>query len=299
MGITNWVRTMPKEDRPTVILEFGTDTGQTTVPTPNGTTYEIPDPRCEPRPMLHRYTAGFLVPEDQSWLRLATFEAQASELFQTLLNFPVGVLPTPHQAVTSCRNRAGQHPITISFLGHQRLEKGFAMVPGLVDRLLKTLNNVRVLVHNGWPEGCVIQQNMLRDIAARDPRLILNEETADATLWSQLLEQSDIIVCPYRRNRFISSYSAVATEAIANAIPLVVPAGTTLDSLLQQFGNPGVTFEGDDIDSCEESIFRATVTAVQSMDELAHLAEEASLRWNKTRGAKCLADTMLAWHSRS
>ena len=290
-ALVQWGKSLPPEARPTVIIEFGTDPGVDLVETPERIHVRPHDPQVDPRAILHRYTARQLNDQDQQWLRLATYDAQSSSVFQFLLSFPVLTLPLPQRAVTGCRDRTGQRPITIGIMGHQRREKGYGMVPELVARLLSARNDVRFLVHNGWPEGLVEQQQALRNIAAADSRLILNEEAAGHELWSHLLDQSDLIVCPYQRGRFIASYSAVASEAISNAIPLVVPAGTTLNGVLREFGNPGTTFDQDTPDS----VFQATMAALDDFDRLASLAKQASLQWDRTRGAARLVDTMISW----
>lgn len=295
MGVVRWAQSRPRDERPTVIMEFGTDPGLQAIDTPEGMRFAPQDTRVDARAVLLRYAARHLTPEDRDWLRLATFDAQSSSIFQMLLDFPVGTLPLPQQAVTPCRDRTGRRPITIGILGHQRGEKGFDKVPALVERLLAERNDIRVLVHNGWPDGMVTQQQQLRDLAARDSRLELDERTADGVLWAQLLDRSDLIVCPYNRNRFISSYSAVASEAMANAIPVVVPEGTTMHAVTREFGEPGTIFREESV----EAIQAATNAALDDFDRLAGLAKQASIRWGETRGAKCLVDTLLSWQAAS
>ncbi|WP_242442886.1 glycosyltransferase family 1 protein [Magnetospirillum sp. 15-1] len=296
MAVLRWGRTLPDSERPTVIMEFGTDPGLVLVESENAPPQFVSmDPRVDPRAVLLRFTGRQLTEADQRWLRLATFDSQSSAIFQMLLDYPVGTLPLPQGAVTTCRDRTGARPITIGILGHQRGDKGFHKVPALVTRLLAERNDIQVLVHNGWPEGMPEYQQALRDIAASDSRLVLNEQVADAVLWSRLLEHTDLMVCPYMRNRFVSSYSAVASEAMANAIPLVAPEGTTLHGVMREFGEPGTIFREESV----EAIHGAVVAALDDFDRLAGQAKQASIRWGETRGAKCLVDTLLSWQAAS
>ena len=119
----------------------------------------------------------------------------------------------------------------------------------------------------------------------------MSEDIAGETLWNQLLELSDLIVCPYDINRFIASYSAVASEAIANATPLVAPHGTTLHGLLHEFGMPGTVFTESTVDS----VLKAVTTALDTFDSLATQAKRASQIWEETRGPSRLVDAMLSW----
>ena len=193
-GIINWAKELPEEQRPTVIIEFGTDPGVLAVATSQGNEF-FPYPN-DPRPVTLRYTAGILTEADQRWLRLATFDIQSSCAFQWVLNFPVHRLPLPQGAMTRCRDRRGTRPITVAVLGHQRPDKGYAMVPELTERLMAARDDIRLLIHNGWPGGMVEQQQALRTLADADRRITLNEDVADPALWSSLLESTDLIICP-------------------------------------------------------------------------------------------------------
>jgi hypothetical protein len=293
MGVVRWAQSLPEDRRPVVIMEFGTDPGLLAVETAEGLRFVPQDSRIDARAVLLRYTARHLTEADRRWLRLATFDAQSSSIYQMLLDFPVGTLPLPQQAVTACRDRTGRRPVTIGILGHQRGEKGFGKVPALVARLLAERSDIRVLVHNGWPEGMAEQQRELRAMAARDPRLELDERVADAALWAALLDRTDLMVCPYDRNRFISSYSAVTSEAMANAIPMVVPEGTTMHAVAREFGEPATVFRDESV----EAIAAAIHAALDDYHRLAGLARLAAARWEETRGPRRLVDTLLAWHA--
>ena len=238
-----------------------------------------------------RYAAHSLKDDDRRWLRLATFDQQASEIFQEFLKFLVGTLPLPRRAVTSYRNRSGKRPIVIGILGHQRPEKGYHMVPALAVRLLLAHNDIRLLVHNSEPTGIPAHQQALREIAAQDSRLVLSEDIAGEALWNQLLELSDMIVCPYDINRFVASYSAVASEDIANAIPLVAPQGTTLHGVLHEFGMPSAVFTENTLDS----VLEAATTALDTFRLPCRPGQTSVTNLGRNRGPSRLVDTMLSW----
>lgn len=296
-AMLRWVLTFPEAQRPTVIVEFGMYAGL--VPKETGTGIQLA--LCyqgDSRPLLLRFVARkHLSQGDHSWLRLSTFDAQASAIYEKLFDHPVHTLPLSNRAVTGCRDRTGTRPVTIALLGHQRLEKGFGFLPELAGKLLSFQSDIRILVHNGAPDLCVDLQNQLRIMAAADPRLILNEQTAGPELWGQLLDQSDLVVCPYYRDHFVSTYSALASEAIANAIPLVVPSRTTLAVLVHQFGSPGIVYDDPSDRSSAEVVLQALLTALHNFDLLATRAKAASLQWEALNGPKQLLDTMLSWHA--
>jgi hypothetical protein len=163
-------------------------------------------------------------------------------------------------------------------------------MPEAARTLLQANPDIRILCHNANPEAMRETQQVLQDIAAKDPRLILDERLACGEVWQQLLDASDLIILPYASPRFAISYSAVAVEAIANAIPLVVPAGTSMARLLQEFGGAGTTFDQPDA----PSIVDAAQRALDRFDELATMAYSGSELWGHVHGPRNLLDAMLA-----
>src|SRR5260370_23306035 len=98
---------------------------------------------------------------------------------------------------TSRRNRSGANPITISVLGHQRPEKGFELMPEIAATLLHEHAQIRILAHNAKPTQMSAAQEGMRQLAASDSRLMLEEAVAGPGLWADLLERSDLVLCPY------------------------------------------------------------------------------------------------------
>src|SRR5439155_1206590 len=158
---------------------------------------------------------------------MMTFEPSSSTAYQVLLGKPVGVLPVPRLAATTPRNRAGRRPITVSVVGHQRPDKGYQHMPEVARRLLQARPDIRVLAHNADPQGMPDTRQAMRALAAADRRVIIDERLAGQQAWAEVLDASDLILCPYDPARFAFSYSAVAAEAVANAIPMVVPTGSS------------------------------------------------------------------------
>ena len=155
----------------------------------------------------------------------------------------VGVLPTPHVAMSQRTSRSGKRPITVAVLGNQRPEKGYQFMPEVAQRLLQSNADIRILCHNANPGAMPEAQQALRALAATDPRLTLDERLAGGEVWQGLLDASDLIILHYASPRFAISYSAVAVEAMANGIPVVVPAATSMARLVQEFGGGGTVFD--------------------------------------------------------
>jgi glycosyltransferase involved in cell wall biosynthesis len=289
-ALAQWMGAMPRDKLPLVVVEFGIDPGVDMQQTPEGIVYNVRDPRNDARAILYRSAAARIPPAVAPWLQMITYDQASSACFSAVLAKPVGVLPTPHVATGSRRSRCGKLPITVAVLGNQRPEKGYQFMPEVARSLLQSNANIRILCHNANPGMMRETQEDLHEIAAKNSRLIMDERLAGGEVWQGVLDASDLIILPYASPRFAISYSAVAVEAIANGIPLVVPAGTSMARLVQEFGGVGTTF-----DRAEPSaIIAAIQRALDRFDQLATSACVGSQLWEQLHGPRNLFDAMLA-----
>jgi hypothetical protein len=119
---------------------------------------------------------------------------------------------------------------------------------------------------------------------------MLDEQAVEAVRWSQLLSRSDLILCPYDPVRYAASYSAITTDSIANAIPLVVPAETSMAHLIAKYGGVGTTFKSQSV----SEVVAATRLAISNFDALATRALQAASSWTATMGASNTAEAILS-----
>lgn len=288
MGLVGWMASLAPNRVPKAVVEFGIDPGLDLQPG-NGTSLSIRDPRVDSRGTLFRFVACRIPESLAPRLHMMTFDENSSAAFTALMGKPVGMLPTPRIAAAP-RSRKGKRPITVAVLGHQRPEKGYQFMPEIAQRLLQSDRDIRLLCHNADPRGMKEAQQALRALAASEPRLLLDERLADDDVWTQLLDASDLIICPYVSPRFAFSYSAIAVEAVAHGIPLVVPAATSMARLLQEFGGAGTMFDQSEA----TSIVKATQRALDRFDQLAAIADVAVGLWEQIHGPRRLVDAILA-----
>ena len=288
-GLALWSATMPANELPRIVMEFGMDPGVDVRFGPNGMTFSTRDPRMDPRAILLRFACQKIPPGIGRHIRVGTCEPNSTAVYRPLLGRDVEVFPLPRDATTAVRRRVGKRPITVSVLGHQRREKGYHLMPEIARQLLAKRRDINILVHNGDPELSKAIQQDLRQLAIVDPRLIVDERIAGRTLWPELLDKSDLVLCPYTSSRFAVSYSAVASEAVANGMPLVVPARSSLARLLSDFGDSGELFE-----KAEPSyIVAATLRALSRFDDLAQIAMRGAKKWNEVHGPRRFVDALL------
>jgi hypothetical protein len=289
-ALAQWMGALPRERLPLVVTEFGIDPGADMQQGPQGPVYAVRDPRCDARAILYRSAAARIPGPVAPWLHMITFDQASSAAFCAVLGKHVGVLPTPHVAASARRPRSGKRPITVAVLGNQRLEKGYQFMPEVARSLLQSNPDIRILCHNANPLVMRETQEDLYEIAAKEPRLVMDERLAGGEAWQQLLDASDIILLPYASPRFAISYSAIAVEAIANAIPLVVPARTSMARLVQEFGGAGTTFDRAEA----PTIVDAVQCALDRFDVLATLACSGADLWQHVHGPRNMLDAMLA-----
>jgi hypothetical protein len=289
-AVYNMLASLPDETRPQTVVELGTDPGVEFFASGGGVALAARDPRLDARATLYRFTGRQMVARALPELHLVTFDRTSSDVYSALLGVPVGTLPLPHLAGRAPRRRGGAGPRTIAFLGHQRGEKGFHFVPEVARQLLALRNDIRLLVHNAQPEGMAEVQRAMRTLAAVDSRIELDERPAGPDIWHALLERSDIVVCPYLIERFRAAYSALASEAIASAIPLVVPEHTTMARLMQDFSTGGSCFGQQDA----AAVVAAIAGVLDAFDTHAERAFAAAARWAETMGADRMVEAMLA-----
>jgi hypothetical protein len=289
MALLQWLMSIPPPRRPIVMTEFGTGPGLDYEIVPEGLRVHLRDPRIDPRAVLYRFAAGLIPALAGTRLHLFTFEAKSSQLYSYLLKKQVEVLPLPHASSSQTKSRVGHRPITVSILGHQRPEKGFSLVPEIAEGLLAQRSDITLFVHNGEPNNMQSVQQKLRDLAKTQPRLELDERVAGPALWRQFLDRSDLIVCPYPVWNFSAAYSAVAAEAVAEGIPLVVPDHTTLASMLREYGGGGTTFASHQ----PAAVVEAVIRALDQFDELAEIATLGSVAWHKNMGARKMVEALL------
>jgi hypothetical protein len=290
MGLRTFLLGLPEQERPHVVIELGTGPGLDLVQSAAGPRFVARDPRIDSRATLYRFAGLQIMGSSLRHLHICSFDRDSSNVYATLLGTEVKTLPVPHFTQAVARRRGTTRPIVIGILGHQRGEKGYHLVPAIVEQLLATRTDIRFLIHNAQPDFMVEAQAAMRLLAGRDNRIMLDERPAGPALWQELLGRSDLILCPYVPDQFRAAYSAIASEAIAHAIPLVVPAETTLARVLAEFGGPGTEF----CDHTPAGIGIAVATALDRFDDIASRAVVAAERWGATMGADAMVNAMLA-----
>ena len=168
----------------------------------------------------------------------ATFFTDSDEL-SVQYRFAFGgefhTLPIPH---TKGRLRRSEFrlPLCLSYVGDARTEKGFQLLPRVVDdcaadRALKDSVHFAIQANYNVPQGephCVVAKSQLQ--TAGGVRVELMDRALAAEQYDRLVERSDIGLLLYLRENYYARTSGVLLEYLSAGIPVIVPANTWLST---------------------------------------------------------------------
>lgn len=171
-------------------------------------------------------------------------EAYAVEGF----DFPVFMGPIPQESYTPDRHRAD--PITISYLGEARREKGFELAPDILAELKRMIGapafeSLRFVVQISSNRGndtdsVQAARERLRRMAEDSPNLQLIDEMTTEE-YRRRLTETDIALLPYDPKDYAVRGSGVAYECLAGGRAVV--CSPDLDII--------GTFEGENVAAAE------------------------------------------------
>jgi glycosyltransferase involved in cell wall biosynthesis len=198
---------------------------------------------------------------------------------------PVQVVPIPHclpehmftgDALPALPDR----PLAIVYLGNARREKGFQLLPDLVDQLadayLATGRARFILQSNvNFGAGEPGIAAAVRHLETYDPaHVTLVDEQMSVADFQALVLAADIILLPYDPELYASRSSGILMQALAAGCPVIVPAGCWL---AHQPDAAAAVIYADPAGLAE-----ATRQAVASWPALKQAAEASAARWSGT-----------------
>jgi len=290
MALASFVQGTPAPARPRIVAELGTAPGLDFEWRDDTLHFHPKDPRYDAKGVLYRFAGTHLAQNDAADPLLTTFHPTCSAIYAHLLKRHVHTLPLPHDAARPAAPVPQRDTVTVGVLGHQRADKGYQLVPQIALALLQHRPNLHLLLHNGAPGYMHQVQDVVREIAANEPRITVDERIANDALWDSLLHSCDIVLCPYHAPSYTGAYSAIVGEAIARGIPLIAPAVTTLARTMAEFGGPGEIFPGFDI----APIVDATLRVIDNLPAYKAKAAAAAIQWRQQMGAARTVDAILS-----
>ncbi len=168
---------------------------------------------------------------------------QLCELYNGLGFFNFDLLPIPIPIEPQKKVVKSNSPISFTYLGDARDEKGFQKLPYIVAELWKNYisnGKIRIFFQANFncPKGefnsASARLNLLR-YPSDKVKLFLNSMSNNE--YNNLLNNADIIIIPYESNNYKYRSSGILVEALSRLKTVLVPSGTWMAAELSQLHN--------------------------------------------------------------
>jgi glycosyltransferase involved in cell wall biosynthesis len=209
--------------------------------------------------------------------------------FSALLGRPVPPHPLPIRP-----EPGGPAPRrALVFAGDARVDKGVALLPGLLPRLAAAHPDWVFAAHvnaaASWGEARAAAE-ALPAIAAGAANLDVTTGRLTPEAYLDLLRGARIALFPYDAALYRRKSSGVLWEAISLGLPVVVPAGTWLENEARHWGAGFVAYP----QGGAAAIAAAFADALARIEELAARSAGAGARYRAANGAAALIDQVAA-----
>lgn len=231
-------------------------------------------------------------------IKLFTDTNELADEYQTYTGLPFELLPIPIRQkhipnkLQSVQQRSF---ISLAFIGDPREEKGFHWLPYLVDYLAKEyfetgkiVLQVQVSLANPQQPRCASALRILKSYPMNWIKFYGMNEPLKSEDYYALLNQADIILCPYDNKKYKNRSSSILAEAIASGIPTIVPSKTWL--ALEQPEGLNITF--DDL----ESFLTKSKKLIDNFEHYQAIASISKQKYFKKHDSKTLIEKITFGH---
>jgi glycosyltransferase involved in cell wall biosynthesis len=205
------------------------------------------------------------------------------------MGLPVMTAPLPHFYETAAAADAlpylpaGDGPL-VACLGMQRQDKRFTEWPAIIEQAHRRRSDLRFLVQVGAGE-------ISSSFAALEsnPRIRLVRGYLDDRTFAGLIEASDLLLLPYKPERYVERISGPFVFGAVYGTPSVVPARSWMAERIAEGRGVGVTYDGDDA-----ALVEALAHAADDLPNLKAQAAGIMKDW-RTWDARALISIALHW----
>lgn len=286
MGLQAWLAAFPPERMPGVVIFLRWDMTQSPFFAP-----------------IHQMLAA-LGPR----IRFCTDTAHLQAAY-TKAGFAVDLVPIPHTVRHPGPPPAGLDPVLQGFLadrtaplagyfGPGRWEKGFHLLPRLIEHVADVAPRTRFLIQSPLSEGRTLAAADQQDEAFR--RIQQMAETSETVLWLNaavddalyhyLMSCCDIVLLPYVGEKYMTASSGIFVEAVAAGKVTVAPRGSWMEAQAKEHGTATVLFEQGD----PAYVALAQLKAQARLPELSARAEAKKAAWQTHHSPESLLAYLLA-----
>lgn len=171
-------------------------------------------------------------------VRFYTDTQELTDQYNLLGIFHFSTLPVPVDLVAA-KPPATAPALTIGYLGDARDEKGYPLLPRIVDACTAgadAFSEVRFLFQSnfnvpGGEQGSAYAHGLLKQYDNDQVELVYGP--FDSAAYQALLHRMDIVLIPYNSLNYSARSSGVLMEALSLGLPVLVPAGSWMAGLLE------------------------------------------------------------------
>jgi len=216
-----------------------------------------------------------------------------AENFERLNGAPVKCLPNPQLGIvqsTSSPKEFGRNRVSLLFIGGWGDVHGACFVPELVKQILTNFPDVLFTVQVNADHETKQKDlaTMLELAQALGPRLTVLPGKLSDEVYSQSLDEADIVVLPYQPSNYWFASSGIFTEAAGRGKVLVVPVGTTLASSVSDYELGAIIMPEFTSLACVEAV----TSAILNFEELNKKAKSSQSRYAADNSPKGFLDSM-------
>lgn len=175
-----------------------------------------------------------------------------------------------------------KNTLTILFAGAARNEKGFHLLPGIIERVTTVFPNARFIVQTPCIGDVSTTTQVLAELSQLGRNTQLLPGDLPATDYTNLLAEADIVLLPYCPVSYSIRGSGMATEAQVLGIPCVAPASA---SFTKTFSNCDAihVFAKHSIESIANATIRAAQATLKVNErQITHFSESNTEKFLKT-----------------
>lgn len=206
-----------------------------------------------------------------------------TEALSKLFDFPVVTLPIPFNqqvlfdalAASPAKGRSG--PLTVTYVGDARDEKGYPLLPAAVAALWRDYvlpGRVRFVLQSNFnmPGGERLAGPARAELERYSaPQVTLIRDPLETRAYYDLIAAADILVIPYDPTRYELRSSGILVEALTAGKVLVTSKGSWMETKVDR--SHSVLFEPG-------QLVPALVEAIETYEELSAGARKIAQRWH-------------------
>ena len=278
-----WLAQCDAADRPAVVFDLGSPIGGRVGGTATKGPVTIDPPQKSATGALFRAAGELIAKIPGLPLGLVSTDLSMAHVASGVLGLPVINAGMPQAVVTGRRLRSlgADGRLVVGFMGQQRLEKGYRLLPELAEMLLSQYPALHMIVQHSRPEDEQETTATLQELAAFTDQLEVLTGVQDDAAYAALLDRIDMLVLPYQPEFYTNRISGLAADAIANGVVTVVPQRTMMSMLLEEVGGGG---GGMFADWNASSIATAVSQCIDRFNDLARAAHAAAMDWDRLNG---------------